>query len=420
MSGFESVKVYTQVSVIGHPAYSNGSSLWVANGKIVDHNNLSDIEKSKAEYLEEPVFLAPGWVDGRVRLHESQDLVEESMANLVAISAYSGTTHFVLHPCGQYHYDSEDAIEAVCSSAKAVGLGLKVVGAISVGNEGKKISEWASLASSTQHNGCIGIGDGKGITNTDILSKALQYTKLIRGRVFEQPVDYFLSMNGQVHESRVSNLLGLKGIPRLAEVLSVERGIELLRYYGGALHFDCVSTQEAVQLIATGKKEGLPLTCSIAAAQLCFSDEDLLSFDANLKVTPPFREAHDVLALQEGLQDGTIDYVVSNHLPLSPELKEIEFDLASFGQSTAPLLFHVLLMGCPTISADRLVEVLSLNPRIILGLDAPSADDYVLFGMQGFTKVEPKNWPSIGYNCPFFGKELPGKILATGKATAKG
>jgi dihydroorotase len=216
-------------------------------------------------------------------------------------------------------------------------------------------------------------------------------------------------------------MLGLKGIPSAAEELMIMRDLKLLEYSGimadkPLLHFSTISTEESVNLIRAAKKKGLPVSCDIAAHQLAFTDETLLDFDTNLKVFPPFRGKSDILALIEGLKDGTIDMIVSDHNPLDAEHKNVEFDVADFGVLGIQTLFSVI-NTYSDLSLELIVEKIATNPRKLFGLEdtriaVGQAANLTIFEAEKVFVVYEKDIKSASKNSPFVGKELRGGAVA--------
>jgi dihydroorotase len=272
------------------------------------------------------------------------------------------------------------------------------------------------------YNGAVGFSDGKNsIQSSDILLKTLQYLEPLGTILVNKSEDKYLSMFGQMHEGITSTMLGLKGIPSAAEEIMIMRDLKLLEYSGikpdkPLLHFSTISTEESVNLIREAKKKGLPVSCDIAAHQLAFTDETLLDFDTNLKVFPPFRSKSDIAALIEGLKDGTIDMIVSDHNPLDAEHKNVEFDVADFGVLGIQTLFSVI-NTYSELSLELIVEKIATNPRKLFGLEAVKIEvgqpaNLTVFESENFSVFEENEIKSASKNSPFVGKKLKGKAVA--------
>ena len=282
------------------------------------------------------------------------------------------------------------------------------------------------------HAGAVAFSDGTHpLQNPDLLLKTLQYLQPIDGLLMNRPEETLLTRFGQMHEGVQSTLLGLKGIPAIAEELMVERDLRLLEYVVGAkgntvphalnpmssaLHFSTISTARSVELIRQAKVQGMPVSCDVAAHQLVFDDSALAGFDTNLKVNPPFRLPQDVSALWAGLADGTIDAIVSDHLPQDAESKNLEFDQAEFGIIGLETVFAALITYNRELSLTQLVDKLTTRPRQILRL--PPA--HIAEGEPAtLTLFDPdRTWVydrthSKSKNSPFLGQTFTGRVIGT-------
>jgi len=228
-----------------------------------------------------------------------------------------------------------------------------------------------------------------------------------------------LTVFGQMNEGESSTLLGMRGIPKVAEELMIMRDLKLLDYMGvksatPLLHFSTISTANAVDLIRKAKAEGLPVSCDIAAHQIAFDDTVLGEFDTNYKVNPPFRAAEDIVALWEGLADGTIDAVVSDHNPQDEESKNLEFDLAEFGIIGLETAFALLNTYNNSLSISQLIDKFTHQPRTILRLPENVISEGAAANLTIFDPT--LEWVfsetrSKSKNSPFFGKHLKGKAI---------
>jgi dihydroorotase len=244
----------------------------------------------------------------------------------------------------------------------------------------------------------------------------LLYAQGFDALVFSYPEDTAIAGKAKVNEGEVSTLLGMKGIPSLAEELMIARDLYLAEYTVSKIHFSTVSTARSVELIREAKRKGLEVTCDVAAHHLVLTDEALMGFDSMYKVKPPLRTKDDVLALIKGLKDGTIDAIVTQHTPHEVEFKDVEFEVAEFGitgfQTALPL---ALRSGLPV---EVLVEKLAINPREILGVAVPviaegERANLVLFDTETEWEYSNKNNRSKSVNSPFFGQQLKGKVQLT-------
>jgi dihydroorotase len=218
-----------------------------------------------------------------------------------------------------------------------------------------------------------------------------------------------------MNESLVSVSLGMKGIPNLAEDMRVQRDIELLRYCGGRIHFMLVSSARSVEYIRKAKREGLNVTCSVAAHQLMFSDESLKTFDSNFKVLPPFRSKEDRKALIAGLKDHTIDAIVSDHSPEDVEHKVREFEDANFGISSIEATFCTAFTALEKqMSVNEIIEKFTTGPEKVLGITPKSVDvgaSVSIFRSDSPTDFTSDNWQSKSKNSPVIGMTLRGEVF---------
>jgi dihydroorotase len=251
-------------------------------------------------------------------------------------------------------------------------------------------------------------GDGiKPLSNSDRYMKILQYLQKFNGILFDHAYDPLLAIFGQMHEGEVSTKLGMKGIPNLAEDVAIQRNLEIIRYTGGRVHFQTLSTAKGVELIRNAKKEGLAVSADVSIYQLIFRDEDLMAFDSNLKVKPPFRSNADRIALIEGLKDGTIDAIVSNHQPQDFDSKFAEFDLAAFGMAGLQAFLPALVKLSNELGWELLIQKITSGPAGVLGL---TSDDWTIFDPNETWAYNEKSNKSLSANHPWFGLELKGKV----------
>ena len=288
--------------------------------------------------------------------------------------------------------------------------------AVTVDTQGKDLTEMIDLLEA----GAVAFTDGtQSLQNADVVIKAMLYLQPINGVLLNHPENSRLSEYGMMHEGLVSTQLGLKGIPGLAEEVMVNRDLQLLEYAGGRLHLSLLSCAGSVEMVRQAKKKGLAVTCDIASYQIAFVDESIAPFDSNYKVKPPFRSASDREALIRGVQDGTIDALVSGHTPQDAESKNLEFDLAEFGIINLETAFAVAntYLGQP-VEVEKIIHGFSSAPRKILGLPQPHLREgeraclTFFHPSRRWTPTEAKT-RSRSRNSPFYGKELTGCVFGT-------
>ena len=360
------------------------------------------------------LLVSPGWVDLRGWAGDPGLEHKEDLSSAAAAAAKGGFTQVLLMPDVQPVCQTKNAIAYIQHKSQLLPVTFLPTGAISMNAQGQDLTEMIDL----HQAGALAFSDGDaGVQLGDLLIKALQYAQFFNGLIIQRSQDDRLSQHGLMHEGLASVQMGLKGIPALAEEVMVARDLKLLEYAGGKLHLSLISTAGAVALIRQAKAQGLSVTCDMASYQLAFTDEEMEAFDTNYKVNPPFRSEDDRQALIQGLQDGTIDALVSGHKPQDSECKTLEFDLADFGITNLETAFAVANTSlADKLSAEQLVEKFALAPRRILGLPLATireaeAAEFTLFRPDHDWLPQVEKRASKSANSPFWGKTLKGKVF---------
>ncbi|MHA8101965.1 dihydroorotase [Aquirufa nivalisilvae] len=317
----------------------------------------------------------PSVVDLRVHHTLPGGEFKEDWNSLQAAALRGGVLDLALLPTGNPVPQQSEAIKFIRNQSQ--GVNYFPIAPLTIDNKGENFTDLYDL----QLAGAQWFSHGSGsLQNTDLMVKCLQYLQTLPVTMVSRPDTEGLSLYGQIHEGLQSTLMGLKGIPVLTETLSIKRDLDLLRYVqshsfgngsgGFKLHFSCLSTKESVALIRQAKQEGLPISSDVAIHQLIFTESDLADFDTNKKVNPPFRTQEDQDALWSGLQDGTIDAIVSDHHPVEIELKEIEFDQASFGVVGLETLLLALLQAAKQRNISSIDSWIHHGPAKLLRIEA--------------------------------------------------
>ena len=285
------------------------------------------------------LHVSSGWFDSSVCFGEPGFEERETIRNGLKVAAASGFTDIVLQPNTKPLPDTSSDIVFLKKLASDNACELHPLGTLTQGSTGKDLAELFDM-----HNaGAVGFYDHKKpLSHANVLKIALQYTSNFNGLVHSFPMDEDLSADGVAHEGAVSTRLGLKGIPALAEEIRIARDLFLLEYAGGKLHIPTISSAGAVRLIAAAKERGLNVSCSVSIQHIWETDEKLASFDSHFKVLPPLRSGDDRKALRDGLRNGTIDMLTSDHTPLDVEEKRVEFGHAAFGSLGMEESFGIL------------------------------------------------------------------------------
>ncbi len=390
----------------------------VENGYIVEINEnnigVSGIDKI---YEASNLHISIGWFDFSVHYKDPGTEWQESLDSFQKAAEKGGYTEIVGFPNTLPIVQTKESLAYFRDFSEKNIVKLHNFGAVTKACEGKDFTDMIDL----HYNGAVGFSDGKyPIQSSDILLKTLQYLHPINAILINKAEDKYLGLFGQIHEGLESTKLGLKGIPSAAEEIMIQRDLKLLEYTGlqselPILHFSTISSAESVNLIRKAKKKGLPVSCDIAAHNLAFTEKDMRTFNTNFKVKPPFRSENDVLALKEGLKDGTIDLIVSDHNALDSELKNLEFDLAEFGAIGLETTFSVINMYSD-LNIEQIITLLTENPRKILRMEIPSIKvgeraNLTLFDPSLSYVFEEKEIVSKSKNSPFIGEKLTGKAL---------
>jgi dihydroorotase len=357
--------------------------------------------------------VSSAWIDLRANFRDPGFEFKEDLASGIAAAAAGGFGTVVLMPSTLPIVNGKSQVEYIAAQTRNSNVRILIAGSLSDKMEGKQLSEMFDMHSSS----AVAFTDDKQPVNTELMSRALEYSKNFNGLLYSFPFDPGVNPGGIVHEGKTSVAMGTKGLSSLSEELRLQRDIELLKYCGGRLHVSLISTSRSVELIRKAKKEGLLISCGIAAHQLNFVEEDLLNFDSNLKVLPPFRSAADVKALIAGLKDGTIDAICSDHTPEDTEHKSKEFEDAEYGISSIQTTFCAALDKLSgQLELERLVELFTSGPASVLKLEESAIEVGSKMSLTAFTTHEnttfsKESWLSKSENSPFFNATLKGKVV---------
>jgi dihydroorotase len=404
-----------QILNTGSKYHGKKTNLLIENGKITYLGK----EKPSVdrEIAGKDLKVSTGWVDMFSLLCDPGYEHKEDIHTGTEAAASGGFTSIVTYPNSNPPIQTKNDISYLTSGNGTRLVQVLPVASVTIDNKGEDLTEMIDL----HEAGAIAFSDGTvPIWHTDIVLKSLQYLQKFDGLLINKPEDKRLNLFGVMNEGKESTILGMKGMPRLAEEIAVSRDLRLLEYAGGRLHIANISTPGAIELIRKAKKMGLNVTCDVAAHQLVLDDSMLSDFDSNYKVNPPLRENGDIRALIKGVHDGTIDAIVSSHQPQDEESKNLEFDLAEFGiigfQTVLPYLVNI----SDSIEWKVLVEKLTDNPRSILKMDPPTIQvdeiaDLTVFDVAEDWTFDHSSNKSRSKNSPLFGKQLKGRVKAVFK-----
>lgn len=360
--------------------------------------------------------VAPGFIDLHVHLRTPGQEHKETILSGSKAAVRGGFTTVCAMANTDPVVDTPTLVEFVRSEGAKAGLTTVLpYGAVTMGLKGESLTEMGEL----QAAGAVGFSDdGMPVASAGMMRRALEYSRMTRLPVIDHCEEKSLSGHGVVHEGLTSARLGLAGIPVEAETVMVARDLLLAEATGGRLHVAHVSTAGAVELIRAAKKRGISVTAEVTPHHLALSEEALSTYDSRFKMNPPLRSQRDLEALREGLADGTIDAVATDHAPHSLAEKEVGLVQAPFGvvgleTALAVLLTELVHRGA--LSMPKLIEALTVRPARVLGLSggtlAPGSDaDVTLFDPQADWVVEPGSFVSKSQNSPFLGWHLKGRV----------
>jgi len=361
--------------------------------------------------------ISPGWIDLRAHFRDPGEEWKQGITNGLDAAAAGGFTAVAVLPSTLPTVDTGSDVGHLLRKAEGHPVKLLPLGAITKGLKGEQLAELHDLHTA----GAVGFSDDQHtIRNARLMLLALQYsaglgTKGLPVMVF--PNDPELARGGQMHEGPMSTRLGMKGLPPLAETLQLQRDLAILEYTGGHLHVATISTAESVELIRQAKAKKLHVTASVAAHNLLLDDGCLRGFETCYKVLPPLRDRTHIDALREGVKDGTIDAIVSDHRPEDREHKVLEFGAANFGiigLETAFAVANTAMKGHTTLR--RLIERFTHGPRAVLGLPKVhiaegAAADITLFDPEVDWVCGEEDLVSKSHNTPFIGQRLAGRAI---------
>ncbi|MFO7899528.1 MAG: dihydroorotase [Planctomycetota bacterium] len=364
------------------------------------------------------LIVAPGLIDMHVHLREPGKESAETIASGSAAAVAGGFTTIACMPNTEPAVDNEASSEFVFLQAERAGLAnIYPVGAVTKGRQGEELAEIGQLS----RGGAVAFSDdGSPIRNADIMRRGLEYARMFDRAIIEHCEDLDLSGEGVMNEGVMSTVLGLPGIPAASEEVAIARNIILARLTGARLHVAHVSTAGGVELVRRGKQAGAAVTAEVTPHHFTLTDECVRTYDPVYKMNPPLRTRADVDALREGLRDGTIDVIASDHAPHPTESKQIEFSRAPFGvigmESLLPVSIAELIDG--VLDWPGLVAKLTVNPAAVLGIEggtlrAGAEADVTLIDPDVSWTLDARRFRSRSRNCPFDGREVRGRAVRT-------
>ncbi len=414
------------------------NSILIKNGHVVDPKNNIDekrdilinngiiakvgnnIEAGSAQVIDaEGKIVAPGLIDLHVHFREPGYEYKEDIESGSRAAAHGGVTTVVCMPNTNPPIDNPALVRYVIERGKEVGLtNVLTTACITKGQQSKELSEIGEL----KNAGAVAISDdGRPVLSPSLMRRALEYAKMFDIPVMSHSEDLDLVDGGSMNEGFMSTYLGLRGIPKCAESVAISRDVLIAEEVRGRLHVCHVSTRNSIDAIRQAKKRGANITCETAPHYFSLTEKAVDGFNTNAKMNPPLRDEDDVNAVIEGLIDGTIDAIATDHAPHDRDEKEIEFELAMngiVGLETSLALGYTNLVKTGKLTLSRLIEKMSAVPADIINIDKGSLGegkvaDIVIFDIKNEYTVDVKEFASKNNNCPYDGMKLYGRVEKT-------
>ena len=413
-------------------------NILIKNGRIIDHANKVDekldvlVSDGKISKLGKPgslpangsqvidaagKFVVPGLIDMHVHLREPGSEYKETIATGTAAAKAGGFTSVCCMPNTNPVNDNRSVTEFILAQARSASAQVFPIGAVTKGSKGEELAEMGELHAA----GCVAISDdGNPVMNASMMRRAMEYSRIFDMLIISHCEDSTLSFNGVMNDGIVSTELGLRGIPRAAEDVMTARDISLAELTGGRLHIAHVSTAGSVRLIRDAKSRGVKVTAETCPHYFSLTEEAVRGYNTLAKMNPPLRTGDDVAAIKQGLKDGTIDVIATDHAPHAMDEKSGEFDYAPFGivglETALGLTLKLVQEG--VFSLTEAIRKLSVNPALILKLDkgtlSVGADaDITMIDLNEDWTVDASQFKSKSKNTPFDGWKLRGKAVRT-------
>lgn len=384
---------------------------------LIEHGFIQSIEKNIDQSSSDHVINLPnlhvsiGWVDCFANFCDPGFEYRETLTSGGLAAAAGGFTDVMLVPNTHPVVDNKSMVEYLLHGGKNSPINIHPIGAITKKIEGKELAELYDM----HRTGAVAFSDGmESIQSSGILQKALQYILNTNSTIIQFPNDKSIGTHGLMNEGIISTQLGLPGIPPLAEELMLLRDIELLRYTHSKIHFTGISTSKSVEIIAAAKAEGLNVSCSVSPAHLYFTEKDLQTYDTHLKLNPPLRTEKDRIALINGLNNGTIDFIASHHQPQHSDHKICEFEYARYGMESLECVFGAACSK--SVAWEDFVQMQTINIRKIFNLEPLTIEPgakacLTLFKPNEYFTFSKDDIFSKSHNNPWIHHQLKGVVV---------
>ena len=392
------------------PFHGTLQDILIENGIISEIGNNLKANADKTIEMD-GLRISTGWMDCFANFCDPGQEFKETLETGANAAAAGGFTQVMLIPNTNPVVYNKSQVEYLVQKSKELPVQIFPVGTVTKNAEGKELSEMYDM----YNTGAIAFSDGVNpVQSSGMLQKALEYILAIDATIIQLPDDKSIGTSGLMNEGKISTQLGLAGKPSISEELMIARDIELVRYTNSKIHFTGVSTAKSLELIAAAKKEKLRVTCSVTPYHLFFCEDDLLSYDTNLRVNPPLRTKKDRDALLNGIKNGIIDFIASHHQPQNWDNKVCEFEYAKDGMEGLESVFGAASV-CG-VSTEQFVKMQTENIGGIFKIEETLIDEgkkarITLFNPDVEYVFEEKDILSKSKNNAFIGKKLKGRVI---------
>jgi dihydroorotase len=388
------------------------------DGKIVEIGSGLEAKKGEDSHDFSGAFVSPGWMDMHVHLREPGYEHKETIKTGCDAAAFGGFTAVACMPNTSPATHTRDVVEFIISKGNETPVDVHPIGCVTKDRAGKSIAEMGDM----QKGGAVAFSDdGDPVYDAQVMRVALEYASMLGVPIINHEEDLQLSRPGHMNEGAVSTRLGLDGTPGIAEEVMIARDILLAEYTGGHVHVAHISTKEGVELVRQGKAKGIKVTTEVCPHHFDLTDEEIdrQKFSTNFKMHPPLRTQEDVDAMIEGLVDGTIDVICTDHAPHAIEEKEVEFIYAPngiIGLETSWAITNMRLHQTGKLDLQQLVDKMSDAPRSILNLPELKIEEgaeanLTFFNVDEKWIFDEKNVRSKSRNSPYLNTELTGRAV---------
>lgn len=394
--------------------------VWIQDGRVVGEPKIQTPKSEIKNIACDGLIIAPGLIDIHVHFREPGQSAKETIATGSRAAAAGGFTSVVCMPNTSPAIDNPSVVSWIQEkAAREAIVNVFCTGAITKGLEGIELAPIGAL----KNAGVVALtDDGHCVQSAEVMRRALEYARMFDLPIMDHCQDYALVGKGVMHEGYWSTVLGLPGWPAAGEEIIVQRNALLAAMCGTPIHCQHLSSAESVRILREARARGLPLSGEICPHHIALTDESVQSFDTNYKMNPPLRSAEHVDALIEGVADGTITILASDHAPHCPHEKEVEFDQAPFGilglETELGLFLDILVHQRKAIDLPRLIALLTLNPARLLKLDrgtlaVGAVADVTLIDPNLEWTVDRDATASRSRNTPFHGRQIKGRAVRT-------